>query len=112
MSRADVQSRTCGEVTSGTRVHSLDGEISGDCVSADISESGLQIRCGAAFPAGSVVRFALGSLLLTGEVRQCRPVDGGMYDTALRVLSAQSVESAINFEYVSQFAPLAPGERL
>jgi hypothetical protein len=69
----------------------------------DISGSGLRIRCAACFPPGSILRLAFSPLLITGEVRYCRPSDDAMFEAGLRILSAQTLDTPADFlEYVPE----------
>ena len=69
----------------------LDGESDSVGAIMDVSGSGLRIRSAAYFQPGSVVNLNMTPLLVTAEVRYCMKAEAGVYDTGLRILSAQSI---------------------
>jgi len=98
-----METRPCVVVSAPDRDSQLSSVI-------DISGSGLRIRCGAKLPLGTLVRLGLGPLLVTAEVRYCERSGEATFDAGLRIVSAQTLEVAMDFlEYVPELDPVASG---
>ena len=55
----------------------------------EVSKSGLQLRLETTVPAGQTARVTLASMIISGQIRYCRPNDTGSFDTGIVILDVQ-----------------------
>jgi len=58
---------------------------------SNVSRSGICFALDTCLDVGSPVKLELGSLLIGGEVRYCRPRDGGFFTVGMRIESTQKI---------------------
>jgi len=59
----------------------------------DMSRTGLRIRCETLLQKGAILRVEFPNMIVTGEVRYCRPVEGASFHAGLRILSLKTIET-------------------
>ncbi len=58
----------------------------------EVSKSGFQLRLGTAVPVGRLVRIISSNAIISGEIRNCRPNDEGLFDTGVAILDFQPMQ--------------------
>jgi PilZ domain len=54
-----------------------------------VSKSGLQLRLGTSVAAGESVRVTHAKMVISGQIRYCRPNDVGAFDAGVEILNVQ-----------------------
>lgn len=52
----------------------------------EVSRSGLQLRLETSVPAGEPVSITRSNTVISGQIRYCRPNDGGSFDVGVAIL--------------------------
>jgi len=58
----------------------------------EVSRSGLQLRLQTPVDAGASVRITRAGMLISGQIRYCRPNDSGSFDTGVAIFDFQQMQ--------------------
>jgi len=58
----------------------------------EVSRSGLQLKLRTPVSAGESVRITRAGMIISGQIRYCRPNDAGSFDTGVAILDVQQMQ--------------------
>ena len=58
----------------------------------EVSKSGLQLRLETPLPAGESVRITGANMVISGQIRYCRPNESGSFETGVAILDVQPMQ--------------------